>query len=110
MSIFPCPWRRRSVWKPAKKCSGNCWIAANYTWSETNCPKSKPLKGPPNHRNPRCRPKSRLLKIDAVAHPAEVTHDRLLSEKLSPPFGLAYEILGLISRSVHLHVARGLGP
>jgi hypothetical protein len=41
MSIFPCPWRRRLVCKPGKKCSGNCWIAANYTWSETNCRKSK---------------------------------------------------------------------
>jgi len=65
MSIFPCPWRRRSVWKPGKKCSGNCWIAANYTWSETNCRKSKPLKGPPNPSKSRCRPKSRLLKTDA---------------------------------------------
>ena len=24
-----------SVWKPVKKCSGNCWIAANYIWSDT---------------------------------------------------------------------------
>ena len=32
----------------------------------------------------RCRPKNRLLKIDVAAYPTEVTHDRLVSEKLSP--------------------------
>ena len=99
MSIFPCPWRRRSVWKPAKKCSGNCWIAANYTWSETNCRKSKPLKGPPNPPKSRCRPKNRLLKANGAVDLTEVTHDRPVSEKLSPPFGSAYEILGLVEIS-----------
>ena len=67
MSIFPCPWRRRSVWKPEKKYNGNCWIAVNYTWYETNRRKSKPLKGPPNPPKFRCRPKNSLLKAnDAV--------------------------------------------
>jgi hypothetical protein len=95
MSIFPYPWRPRSVWNPAKKCSGNCWIAANYTWSETNYRQSKPLKGPPNPPKSRRRPKNRLLKANGAVDLTEVTHDRPVSEKLSPPFGSAYEILGL---------------
>ena len=45
MCIFPCPWRRQSVWKPAKKCSGNYWIGSNYTWCENSCIKSKPARG-----------------------------------------------------------------
>ena len=60
MSIFLCPWRRRSVWKPEKKSNGNCWIAVNYTWYETNCRKFKPLN-PPKFR---CRPKNGLLKAN----------------------------------------------
>src|SRR5580700_9474774 len=95
MSIFPYPWRPRSVWNPAKKCSGNRWIAANYTWSETNYRQSKPLKGPPNPPKSRRRPKNRLLKANGAVDLTEVTHDRPVSEKLSPPFGSAYEILGL---------------
>ena len=98
MSIFPYPWRPRSVWNPAKKCSGNCWIAANYTWSETNYRQSKPLKGPPNPPKSRRRPKNRLLKANGAVDLTEVTHDRPVSEKLSPPFGSAYEILGLTRR------------
>ena len=97
MSIFPYPWRPRSVWNPAKKCSGNCWIAANYTWSETNYRQSKPLKGPPNPPKSRRRPKNRLLKANGAVDLTEVTHDRPVSEKLSPPFGSAYEILGLVA-------------
>src|SRR4029077_18481062 len=45
MSIFPCPWRRQSACKPAKKSSGNCWIGLNYTWYENSYLSSKPLKG-----------------------------------------------------------------
>ena len=100
MSIFPYPWRPRSVWNPAKKCSGNCWIAANYTWSETNYRQSKPLKGPPNPPKSRRRPKNRLLKANGAVDLTEVTHDRPVSEKLSPPFGSAYEILGLVHRLI----------
>src|ERR1700760_1817131 len=100
MSIFPCPWRRRSVWKPGKKCSGNCWIAANYTWSETNCPKSKPLKGPHNPSKSRCRPKNRLLKTDAAAYPTEVTHDRQVSEKLSDLLDRPMKYWGYIPHSL----------
>ena len=80
MSIFPCLWRRQSVWEPVKKCSGNCWIAANYTWSETNRLKSKPLKGPPNPPKIRCLPKNRLLKPNGAVYLTEVTHDPPVSE------------------------------
>ena len=66
--------------KLVKKCSGNCWIAANYTWSETNCLKSKPLKEPPNPPKSRCRPKNRLLKANGAVYLTEVTHDRPVSE------------------------------
>src|SRR5580692_9097909 len=84
MSIFPYPWRPRSVWNPA-----------NYIWSEPNYRQSKPLKGPPNPPKSRRRPKNRLLKANGAVDLTEVTHDRPVSEKLSPPFGSAYEILGL---------------
>jgi hypothetical protein len=80
MSIFPWPWRRQSVWKPAKKCSGNCWIAANYTWYETKCRKSKPVKGPPNPPKSRCRPKNRLLKAKFVVYLTKVGHDETVRE------------------------------
>ena len=80
MSIFRCPWRRQSVWKPAKKCSGNCWIAANYTWYENNCLKSKPLKGPPNPPKSLCRFKNRLLKAEVAVPPTEVALDPPVSE------------------------------
>ena len=80
MSIFPCPWPRRSVWKPEKKYSGNCWIAVNYTWYETNCRKCKPLKGPPNAPKSRCRPKNRLLKANDAVYLTEVTDDLPVNE------------------------------
>ena len=80
MSIFPCPWRRQSVWELEKKCSGHCWIAASYTWSETKRRKSKPLKGPPNPPKSRGLPKNRLLKANGALYLTEVTHDSPVSE------------------------------
>jgi len=80
MSIFPCHWRRQLVWKPVKKCSGNCWTAANYTWYEKNCLKSKPLKGPPKPLKSLCRPKNRLPKANVAVYPTEAAHDQPVSE------------------------------
>jgi hypothetical protein len=88
-------WRRRSVWKLVKKCNGNCWIAANYTWSETNCRKSKPRKGPPNPLKSVCLPRKRLLKAKVAAQPRQVALDLPVSENLSPRSAWVYEILGL---------------
>jgi hypothetical protein len=51
-----------------------------HTWSETNCRKSKLLKGPPSPPKSRCRPKNRLLKADGAGYLTEVTHDRPVSE------------------------------
>ena len=80
MSIFPCPWRRPSVWKPEKKCSGNCWIDANYTWYATKCPKSKPVKALPNAPKSLCRPQNRLPKANVTVQPTEVALDLPVSE------------------------------
>ena len=80
MSIFPCLWRRQSVWEPVKKCSGNRWIAANYTWSETNRLKSEPLKGPANPPKTRCLPKNSLLKTNGAVQLTEVPYDKIVSE------------------------------
>jgi hypothetical protein len=77
---FPLPLAAASVWELEKKCSGNCWIAANYTWSETNHLKSKPLKGPPNPPKIRSLPKNRLLKPNDAVYLTEVTHNRPVSE------------------------------
>ena len=63
-----------------EKCSGNCWTAANYTWYETNCRKSKPLREPPNRPKSRCRPKNRLLKANGAVYPAEVALDPRVSQ------------------------------
>ena len=77
---FPLPLAAAIGLEAGEECSGNCWIAANCTWSETNCHKSKPLKGPPNPPKSRCRPKNGLLKANGAVYLTEVTHDRPVSE------------------------------
>jgi hypothetical protein len=63
MSIFPCPWRPQSACKPAKKFSGNCWIAANYTCYENSYLSSKPLKGyPKGGQTPMPAPQKQTVK------------------------------------------------
>ena len=52
----------------------------DYTWYETNCRKSKPLREPPNPPKSRCRPKNRLLKANGAAYLAKVALDPPLSQ------------------------------
>jgi len=54
-----------------EKCSGML-DRGEYTWYETNCLKSKPLKGPPNPPKSLCRPKNRLLKANVAVYLTEV--------------------------------------
>jgi hypothetical protein len=42
---FPLPLAAAIGLKPAKRSSGNYWIAGNYTWYENSYLSSKPLKG-----------------------------------------------------------------
>ena len=70
MSIFPSPWRPQSACKPAKKFSGNCWIAANYTCYENSYLSSKPLKGYAKEAKLLCQPlKNRLSKTNGAPKP-----------------------------------------
>src|SRR5271166_6312690 len=95
-SIFPCPWRRQSACKPAKKSSGNCWIALNYTWYENSYLSSKPLKGQAKATKLLCRPpQNRLPKTNGAAAPTQVAPDPPVRENLIHDFLSAYEILGL---------------
>src|SRR5271165_5244246 len=95
-SIFPCPWRRQSACKPAKKSSGNCWIALNYTWYENSYLSSKPLKGQAKPTKLLCRPpENRLPKTNGAAAPTQVAPDPPVRENLTHDFLSAYEILGL---------------
>src|SRR5438445_4684832 len=95
-SIFRCPWRRQSACKPAKKSSGNCWIALNYTWYENSYLSSKPLKGQSKATKFLCRlPQNRLPKTNGAAVPTQVAPGPPVSENLTHDFLPAYEILGL---------------
>src|SRR5271166_5704486 len=99
-SIFPCPWRRQSACKPAKKSSGNCWIALNYTWYENSYLSSKPLKGQAKATKLLCRPpQNRLPKTNGAAAPTQVAPDPPVRENLIHDFLSAYEILGLARKS-----------
>src|SRR5271165_4245833 len=101
-SIFPCPWRRQSACKPAKKSSGNCWIALNYTWYENSYLSSKPLKGQAKATKLLCRPpQNRLPKTNGAAAPTQVAPDPPVRENLIHDFLSAYEILGLGLDAAH---------
>ncbi len=71
----------QSACKPAKKSTGNCSIAVNYTWYENRCLSSKPLKGQPKATKFLYRPmQNRLPRTNADAELTQAAPDLKVNE------------------------------
>ena len=67
---FPLPLAAAIGMKAGEEVQWECWIAVNYTWYETSCLSSEPLKGQAKPAKLLCcPPKNRLPKTNAAAEP-----------------------------------------